>query len=252
MTSTLSNHQPALAASEQRERSRPGGGSFASARSPSDAPKAARSRPLATTSTQDRRRREVVARTGFAEACSWWIATPTRLATDGCSHTSARTSRGRTPRSSAASISRTESMSRCRRVTARGLRDGAVAPRNLQRRRWDGMPGGTEPTNCSTATVRLYRLELVQTGMSIPELRWQRRSARRDRSALGQRRGTSSELSKATSPCATLTQHRARAAPRRPGRLGDACCAPSSSACSMSPIVLNRALREAVLATVAA
>jgi hypothetical protein len=99
-------------------------------------------------------------------------------------------------------------------------------------------------------TGRSYRLECVDAGMSIPELRWRRRTAH------GQGAGSRSVSTREAigalesyEPVRALTR-RALAQGRRDGTVSTAVIRVELARTQESPIVLNRGLRESVLAAV--
>lgn len=97
---------------------------------------------------------------------------------------------------------------------------------------------------------RRYRLELLRTGMSIPELRWRRHAPAPSRAApstVSVREATAALESYEpvrTLTLATLARH------RDDGRVSTAVLRAESERLAESPIVLNRGLRETVLATI--
>jgi hypothetical protein len=107
--------------------------------------------------------------------------------------------------------------------------------------------GGGEPLD---AQGRRYGLELLQTGMSIPQLRWCRHPPLR---ADGELQPVSVREAVAClesyEPVRTLTR-RALALHRPTGEVSTAALRAELQRLQVSPIVLNRTLREAVVATI--
>lgn len=136
--------------------------------------------------------------------------------------------------------------SRCRPLTTE---DASIAPfadpceADLER---EPVPGGGDPVDRQGGS---YRLELVHSGMSIPELRWCRRRAEPslDREPVSVREAVAALES--YEPVCALTLR----ALSRHGRCGDVSIAVLGAELTRvqaSPIVLNRRLRHVVLATV--
>lgn len=95
----------------------------------------------------------------------------------------------------------------------------------------------------------VYRLELVQTGMSIPELRWQRRSPEDDEQRSVSVRHVIAAL-ECYEPVRTITSSALALHQADPG-VSVTLLRAEFERVLVSPIVLNRGLRQAVLATIA-
>jgi hypothetical protein len=110
-----------------------------------------------------------------------------------------------------------------------------------------GAPAPAQPVD---ACGHAYRLEALDTGMSIPELRW-RRVARESSDGGVQTVSARQAIASLESyePVRTLTRRALREA--RGARLSTAVLAAELARVLESPIVLNRGLREATLAAVA-
>ncbi len=131
---------------------------------------------------------------------------------------------------------------RCRQVTAEDISSAPLGDR------WEagmGAPvaaGGTEPLDRSG---RSYALELLPSRMSIPELRW----CRREPAVVGAREPVSTREAIAAlesyEPVRTLTVH-ALARHGQDSGVSTAVLGAELARVQASPIVLNRALREAV------
>jgi hypothetical protein len=94
---------------------------------------------------------------------------------------------------------------------------------------------------------RVYRLELIDTGMSIPELRWCRRESSAPSKPISLRRGVAS-LESYEPLCSATGEALALAA--GDGDISSAVLRAELARVLESPIVLNRALREAVVVRV--
>jgi hypothetical protein len=107
----------------------------------------------------------------------------------------------------------------------------------------------TDPTALTDRKGRTYRLELCSTDMSIPELRWHRRSSTAGGSEpIGMRQAIASLES--YEPVRTLTS-RALALHREDPEVSTAMLRTERARVERSEIVLNRGLRRAALAATA-
>jgi hypothetical protein len=132
---------------------------------------------------------------------------------------------------------------RCRRLTAEDARSAPFDDHGDARPHSESQAEPVDPHGCS------YRLELLQSGMSIPELRWCRRASRP-----GNGRCEPVSMRDAVASLESYEPIRALTLSALARHGGDA--AVSTTVLRMelkrvleSPIVLNRRLREVVLAT---
>lgn len=136
---------------------------------------------------------------------------------------------------------------RCRVLTADDARFAPFADRWEADVERQPPAGGADPVDrCGCC----YRLELVHSGMSIPELRWCRHRAESalEREAVSVREAVASLES--YEPVRALTLQ-ALSRHDRCGEISTAVLGAELTRVRESPIVLNRRLREVVLATVA-
>jgi hypothetical protein len=134
----------------------------------------------------------------------------------------------------------------CRSLTAEDARSAPFAKPPEADLEWDPVPSGADPVDRQGCG---YRLELVQSGMSIPELRWCRhRAAQPSRSEPVSVREAVASL-ESYEPVLALTL-RALSLHGADGEVSTAVLGAELTRVQQSPIVLNRRLRQVVLASV--
>ncbi len=142
---------------------------------------------------------------------------------------------------------------RCRRVLPEDLVTSPAAMRAEIYRAQNGRqlePGGSE-TRCLDRHGRAYRLELVPTGMSIPELRWLRHPCHeRDGAPRPVKMRDAIACLESYEPVRRLTLE-ALARYRDDPEVSTVVLSSELELIQESPIVLNRRLRHAVLAAIA-
>jgi len=135
---------------------------------------------------------------------------------------------------------------RCRRVTPEDATTAPFADRGRSETDPGSLPRETEPVDAAGYS---YRLERVQTGMSIPELRWRRRRADEAQAESVQVSAREAiACLQSYEPVRTLTLQ-ALACHRLAGDVSTTVLRSELERVQLSPIVLNRRLREVALAT---
>jgi hypothetical protein len=206
-------------------------------------------RPLGRYTDRDGRAREVIARRGAAGSV---LVVDRDCATHGDRRLVAHLAADEPAENAALVCSRyledgATSPRRCRLVTAEDARNAPFAAQQEAEVNAEPAP---RDAPCVDGLGCRYRLELVQTGMSIPELRWCRQRPRRapaDCEPVSVREAVAALES--YEPVRALTI-RALALHGSAGEVSTTVLRAELARVQNSPIVLNRRLREVVLAAV--